>query len=111
MPSKRKSRVNLNRADKWRVVLTDTSPFEVPIIVSNDGFYKNLHGIAKKSAHFQDLVNALLLKDDGKSYTVPLSLSIRSSLRSRRNSRRPEARCMFQRNDIIVGSLLPLLGT
>ena len=82
MSSKRKSRVNLNRADKWRVVLTDTSPFEVPIIVSNDGFYKNLHGVAKKSAHFQELINALLLLDDGKSYTVPLRYNIVKDSRS-----------------------------
>ena len=52
MHSKRKSRVNLDRKDKWRVVLTDTSPFEVPIVVSNDGFYKNLHGVTKKSVNF-----------------------------------------------------------
>lgn len=82
MPSKRKSRVNLNRADKWRVVLTDTSPFEVPIIFSNDGFYKNLHGVTNKSTHFQKLINALLLADDGKDYTVPLRYNIVKDSRS-----------------------------
>lgn len=82
MPSTRKSKVNLNRADKWRVVLTDTSPFEVPIIVSNDGFYKNLHGTANKSAHFKKLTNALVLEDDGKSHTVPLRYNIVKDSRS-----------------------------
>jgi len=82
MPSKRKSRVNLNRADKWRVVLTDTSPFEVPIIVSNDGFYKNLHGTANKSAHFIKMINALVLDDDGKGHTVPLRYNIVKDSRS-----------------------------
>ena len=82
MPSKRKLRVNLNRADKWRVVLTDTSPFEVPIIVSNDGFYTNLHDVTKRSTYFQKLVNALLMVDDGKSYTVPLRYNIVKDSRS-----------------------------
>ena len=82
MPSKRKSRVRLNRADKWRVVLTDTSPFEVPIIISNDGFYKNLHGTSAKSAHFIKIVNSLVLKDDGKSHTVPLRYNIVKDSRS-----------------------------
>ncbi|MEQ8823942.1 MAG: antiviral reverse transcriptase Drt3b [Filomicrobium sp.] len=82
MLNKLKSRVNLNRADKWRVVLTDTSPSEVPIVVSNDGFYKNLHAVTEKSAHFQMLINALLLEDDGKGYTVPLKYNIVKDSRS-----------------------------
>lgn len=82
MPSKRQSRVKLNRADKWRVVLTDTSPFEVPIIVSNDGFYKNLHGVAEKSENLKKLINALVLTDDGKSFSVPLRYNIVKDSRS-----------------------------
>lgn len=82
MPNKRKWRVNLDPADKWRVVLTDTSPFEVPIIVSNDGFYKNLHSLINKSAHFQNMMNALFLEDDGKGYTVPLKYNIVKDSRS-----------------------------
>ncbi|ETD82039.1 hypothetical protein U716_10250 [Rhodobacter capsulatus B6] len=54
----------------------------MPIIVSNDGFYKNLHGIAKKSAHFQKFASSLFLKDDGKSYTVPLRYNIVKDSRS-----------------------------
>lgn len=82
MPSKRKSRVKLDKADKWRVVLTDTSPLEVPIIVSNDGFYKNLYGAAKKSAHFKKMITALVLDDDGKGYTIPLRYNIVKDSRS-----------------------------
>lgn len=82
MPSKYKSRVKLNRADKWRVVLTDTSPFEVPIIISNVGFYKNLYGLAGKSAHFEKLIKALVIDDDGKSFSVPLRYNIVKDSRS-----------------------------
>lgn len=82
MPSNRKSRAKLNRADKWRVVLTDTSPFEVPIIVSNDGFYKNLHGFPGKSAHYKKLILALVLEDGGKSRSIPLRYNIVKDSRS-----------------------------
>ena len=82
MPSKRKSKIRLNREDKWRAVLTDTSPFEMPIIVSNDGFYKNLHELTKKSPQFQQMVKALVLEDDGKGHTVPLRYNIVKDSRS-----------------------------
>jgi hypothetical protein len=82
MPSKRKSKIKLNRADKWRVVLTDTSPFEVPIIVSNDGLYKNLHGLNGKSAHFMKLIEAIVLNVDSKVSTVPLRYNIVKDARS-----------------------------
>lgn len=82
MPSKRKSKIKLNRADKWRVVLTDTSPFEVPIIVSNDGLYKNLYGLTGKSAHFTKLMEAIVLNVDSKGSTVPLRYNIVKDARS-----------------------------
>lgn len=80
MYRKRKSRVRLHHSDKWRTVLTDTSPFEVPVVISNDGFYKNLHGLAGKSAHYCNLVDALTA-DDGKN-TVPLRYNIVKHSRS-----------------------------
>ncbi|MBS1087307.1 hypothetical protein [Gluconobacter sphaericus] len=99
MPSKRKSRVKLDRADKWRVVLTDTSPLEVPIIVSNDGFYKNLHGAAKKSALFKKMIDALIIEDNGKGFTIPLRYNIIKDSRSVRTLSllHPKAQVMLAR--------------
>ena len=54
------SRIRLNRHDTWRTVLTDTSPIEVPIIASNDGFYKNLHDFWKKSSKYRALIGKLV---------------------------------------------------
>ncbi len=82
MSSSRKSRRKLNRADKWRVVLTDTSPFELPIIVSNDGFYKNLHAIGGKSSLYRKMIDALVLHDDRKSFFVPMRYNIVKDSRS-----------------------------
>ncbi len=42
MRKAQRTKVRLSRSDVYRTVLTDTIPFEVPIIFSNDGFYKNL---------------------------------------------------------------------
>jgi len=69
-----KTKVRLHRSDVWRTVLTDTSPFEVPIIVSNDGFYKNLSQHKSKSERFQKFIGALVLSD--APYTVPYRYSI-----------------------------------
>ena len=82
MPSNRRSRRRLNRSDKWRVVLTDTSPFELPIIVSNDGFYQNLHGFSAKSPHFKKMISALVLEEDKSSFFVPLRYNIVKDSRS-----------------------------
>lgn len=82
MPRKRKLKIKLNRADKWRVVLTDTSPEEVPIIVSNDGLYKNLHSQDGKSVHFKKLMEAIVLTTDNKDHTIPLRYNIVKDARS-----------------------------
>jgi len=74
MRSRTKTKVRLHRSDLWRTVLTDTSPFEVPMIVSNDGFYKNLSQHKTKSEKYQKFVGALVLDD--ASYTIPYRYSI-----------------------------------
>lgn len=82
MRSGRKTKVRLRHRDTWRTVLTDTAPFEVPIIVSNDGFYKNLGDYSKKSQHYQKLIDALVLAERG--YTIPLKYNIIKSADSLR---------------------------
>ena len=61
MLSKGKVKGKLNRHDKWRTILMDTSPFEVPIIFSNDGFYKNLLSLEGRKPAFISFVNSLTL--------------------------------------------------
>ncbi|MDE2911572.1 MAG: RNA-directed DNA polymerase [Paracoccaceae bacterium] len=69
-----RTKVRLHRSDAWRTVLTDTSPFEVPIIFSNDGFYKNLSQYEAKSPKLKSFIDALVLSDF--QYTVPYNYSI-----------------------------------
>ena len=69
-----KTKVRLRRTDIWRIVLTDTAPFEVPIVFSNDGFYKNLSQLKSKSEEYQNFIHALIFSDF--SYTIPYKYSI-----------------------------------
>ena len=77
MPSRGKTirtRVRLRRSDVWRTVLTDTAPFEVPIIFSNDGFYKNLCEYESKSDTLKKLMDAMILS--GQRTTAPWRYNI-----------------------------------
>lgn len=74
MPKPQRNSVLLNRTDTWRTLITDTVPFEVPIIYSNDGFYRNLSDYAKKSSKLKKLIDALVLKE--RRFTIPLRYNI-----------------------------------
>ena len=74
MPDNSRIQVRLNPADSYRTVITDTSPYEVPIIFSNDGFYKNLSTCQMKSELLNKLLNCLLFKD--RKFTIPLNYNI-----------------------------------
>jgi hypothetical protein len=72
MPKKKRIKATLRRSDKWRALLTDTSPFEVPVIFSNDGMYKNLADLEKKSAHLKSLIHGVLLHQKNRnSFKIP----------------------------------------
>lgn len=53
-------KVVVNRHDVWRTVLTDTMPSDMPIIICNDGLYRNLHEIWKRSRNFRKFVGLLV---------------------------------------------------
>lgn len=65
---------NIHKADRLRVLVTDTLPGDVPIIISNDGFYKNLRHIDTKSKEYAQLVDRIT--KGGDSYTIPYRYNI-----------------------------------
>ena len=69
-----RARVRLMQSDVWRTLLTDTAPFEVPIIFSNDGFYKNLAGCKSKSSALRKLIDAIVLSR--RKFTIPWRYNI-----------------------------------
>lgn len=66
---------NLRRSDFLRSVLTDTSPYEVPLIVSNDGFYTNISNVNKFSRDNSELISGLVF-DKIKKYTIPYRYTV-----------------------------------
>lgn len=65
---------NIHRSDYLRALVTDTIPGDIPIIISNDGFYKNAKAFygAKSAA---DLFTEKLLTKS-KGYTRPYRYNI-----------------------------------
>ena len=70
------TKARLHQSDKFRAILTDTAPYEVPIIFSNDGFYKNLvrYNTQSMSSQLSKLVDTLIFEP--RQYTVPLRYNI-----------------------------------
>ena len=77
MPKSRKyAKGNINRNDYNRVVITDTAPYETPIIFSNDGFYDNLARLDSGHSQKRELVESLILKSASQKYTTPYRFNI-----------------------------------
>src|SRR4051812_30694859 len=68
-------RGNIDRGDAERALLTDTSPDDVPIIFSNDGFHANL----RRTPRLEGLKRIIssLIKSNLERYTVPYRYRIR----------------------------------
>lgn len=64
------NKLEVDYLDDSRVLATELTPFETPLIFSNEGFYKNI-----KSNYSSDFLKSLFsLKKDG--YTIPYSFKI-----------------------------------
>jgi hypothetical protein len=76
------NRIKLDKKDTYRVLLTDTSTDDVPIIFSNDGLYINRHSYSLGHASTKDIVvksffDKILLS--GESQSSPYKYSIRKN--------------------------------
>ncbi len=76
-------RGTMRKSDFLRALLTDTSPYELPIIISNDGFYKNLVDLSQSSTPLQELVNAFIFGNE-PHYTIPFRFNISKDRSGRR---------------------------
>jgi hypothetical protein len=77
--AKRGEWVPVKRGDHERVLITDTLPFETPIIFSGDGFYTALKRKSPSGRIHKDLVDMLVLRkgEQYASVTIPFSYKIR----------------------------------
>lgn len=67
---------NIHRSDHLRTLVTDTLPGDVPIVVSNDGFYRNMKSYASAHDHPDEFVRRLLSPSKSIRYTIPYRYSI-----------------------------------
>lgn len=77
--AKRGEWVPVKRGDHERVLITDTLPFETPIIFSGDGFYSRMKRQSTSGRIHADLADMLVLRKGDKPapVTVPFSYKIR----------------------------------
>lgn len=66
---------NVHKLDYLRTLVTDTMPGDIPIIVSNDGFYLNMKakGAPHKNKHWLEVVDRILTP---QKYTIPYRYNI-----------------------------------
>lgn len=84
---------NLHESDYYRVLVTETLPGDVPIVVSNDGFYRNMRRMEQSSPAYAETVRRIL--EPLKQYTIPYRYNIsRPSATPRRLAlMHPAAQC------------------
>lgn len=63
-------KILIDKKDKKRALMTDTIPGDIPLIFSNEGFYKNISSVDKFSSEFSALIN-LLISNNSQHYTIP----------------------------------------
>lgn len=85
----------LRKSDHLRPLLTDTSPYEVPIIFSNDGFYRNLKNLGNRTSAYSTIVQTLITENQ-THYTIPLRYNIAKDEVSVRNLSLPHPHAQHQ---------------
>lgn len=76
------SKVRVNKKDKYRVLLTEVLPYEVPICFSNEGFYRY---VSKEETNAPVLITSILKNGCFKEgWTIPFNFKIRKGVASTR---------------------------
>jgi hypothetical protein len=65
---------NIHKSDHLRALVTDTLPGDIPIIISNDGFYRNMRPTPIENAEQREFVTRVLTP--ARHYTLPYRYSI-----------------------------------
>ncbi|WLT30296.1 antiviral reverse transcriptase Drt3b [Geothrix sp. PMB-07] len=80
--SRRGNKRKIKRSDYTRVILTETLPFETPVIFSNDGLYGQINDLNSASLLRQNLLKALIFGEgegDRSRPTVPHIFKIKKN--------------------------------
>lgn len=72
-------KIKINKDDKARILLTELLPYEVPMLFSNEGFYK-LVSNGKYSTFFDRILQLSKAGGDGRKYGIPFNYEIRKNI-------------------------------
>lgn len=72
-------KIKINKDDKARVLLTELLPYEVPMLFSNEGFYK-LVSSGQYSTFFDRILELSKAGGDGRKYGIPFNYEIRKNI-------------------------------
>lgn len=72
-------KIKINKDDKARVLLTELLPYEVPMLFSNEGFYK-LVSSGQYSTFFDRILQLSKAGGDGRKYGIPFNYEIRKNI-------------------------------
>ncbi len=72
-------KIKINKDDKARILLTELLPYEVPMLFSNEGFYK-LVSSGKYNTFFDRIFQISKAGGDGKKYGIPFNYEIRKNI-------------------------------
>lgn len=77
----KRERVFIKKGDYDRVVVTETLPYETPIIFSNEGFYLRLKLLSnsKDDSIDRSLLDLLVVERPKENYTVPFFYKVRKN--------------------------------
>lgn len=85
----------IEKSDWMRGLLSDTTPAEIPILISNDGFYLNMK-LRKFPAALSVLVEAFLTSTEAKQPSIPFSYKISKDETSLRRLGLPHPRSQLE---------------
>ena len=72
-------KIKINKDDKARILLTELLPYEVPMLFSNEGFYK-LVSNGKYNTFFDRILQLSKAGGDGRKYGIPFNYEIRKNI-------------------------------
>jgi len=72
-------KIKINKDDKARILLTELLPYEVPMLFSNEGFYKIVTS-GKYKFFFERILQLSQGGGDGRKYGIPFNYEIRKNL-------------------------------
>lgn len=90
-----KKKIVLKKNDWTRAILSDTSPAEVPIIISNDGFYSNFMGSSRPDA-LNAIIDAFIKPSGRKRPSIPYNYKITKDRDSFRRLSLPHPRAQLE---------------